>query len=174
MKSIEKIMKYEMLTGSIITTTNNVIGVLAFIPALLCFLFTASAFSRTGYSGTDGFPNPAASVEEKVLFSIASLLLISFYYIVLKNLFSTNKNKLNKRARLFYWLQVISVNLLALVLFIYFMGEEFVPDSFPPENVRQLVVYIFIYVPFIPLIISMAGCCFNLIQNNQNTNYYEN
>lgn len=173
MKS-ELILNKEMMTGKIITITNAVIGVIAFLPTLLCFLFTADAFLRTGSSGTDRFPEPAAGLEEKVLFSVASLLLIAFYRSVLINPFINADKITDKQMRLNYWLQVITINLMALGLFIYFMGDQFIPRSLFPEKEIQVVVYLFIYLPFIPLLISVFGCFYNLKQFINNSTFYEN
>ncbi len=164
----------EMQAGRIITSTNQVIGIIAIVPALLSFICTADAFLRSGSSGTDRFPEPAAGLEEKVLFSIASLLLIAFYRYVFINPFINADKITDKQMRLNYWLQVITINLLALALFIYFMGDQFIPRSLFPEKEIQTVVYLFIYLPFIPLLISVFGCFYNLKQSTNNSTFYEN
>lgn len=155
----------EMIVGRIISITNIAIGIIAFLPTVLCFLFTVDAFFRTGSSGTDQFPDPLASTEEKVLFSIASLLLILFYRYIITNPFSSDDKKIIKQVRLQYWLQVIFINLLALALFIYFMGENFFPQQPTPDNAVQLFIYCFIYLPIIPLLISSVGCYYNIKQS---------
>lgn len=158
----------ELKVGKITTNTNVVIALIALIPALLCLLFTADAFFPTESPGTDSFPDPAADLETKILFSIASLLLLVFYRYVFINPFY-NGNQLILHKRLNYFLQVVIINVLTLALFIYFMKDQFIPLHLDTNAEGTPYLYLFLYLPFVPLTMATIGCYYNLKQKYSDT-----
>jgi hypothetical protein len=159
---------YELKVGEILTSTNVVIAIISMLPALLCFLFTADAFLPSQSSGTDSFPDPQANSETKILFSLASLLLLIFYRYVFINPFYDG-NKLIKNNRLNYYLQVITVNLITLLLFINVLKDQFLPQNLNTHAEGMPYIYLFLYLPFVPLIIAAASCYLNLKQKHADT-----
>ncbi len=162
------VLNKELQVGRVITATNIVIAIMAAIPAILCFLFTADAYFPTESPVTDRFPDPPADLETKILFSIASLLLLIFYRYVFLKTFLYTDIKLSKRKRLNYYLQVIVVNVLTLMLFIYFTKDQFIPHDLDKNAEGVPYIYLFLYLPFIPLIMASIGCYYNLKQKQIN------
>lgn len=98
----------EQIAARALQKANIIIGILAFIPALLCWLFA--------YDMWIAYPHHNSS--EKAFFAYASILLLAFYaYTIFSPRIDESENY-SKQISGAYWILVLITNLLTALLFI--------------------------------------------------------
>lgn len=150
----------EMKTGKLLTIINEIIGLIVFFPGIFCLLINLNAIF---YYDPD-----LDTAKAKIVITLFSLLLISFYRYIFYNPFYKAEKKIIKNKRLNFWLQVIIVNFFVLTLFIYFFGTDFFTYLFAKNATKEGILFFsLMYLPIIPMLVSIAGLVYNLKQSNK-------
>jgi hypothetical protein len=96
---------------------NIVIGILAFIPAMLCWLFACDMWFVEHQISSDSWAHGYSS-SEKTFFAYSSILLIAFYSYTIFCPLIFETEKYSKAISSAYWIIVLITNLLTVILFI--------------------------------------------------------
>ncbi len=96
---------------------NIIIGILAFIPAFLCWLFACDMWFAERQISSDSWATGYSS-SEKTFFAYSSILLIAFYTYTIFCPLIYESEKYSKAISNAYWIIVLITNLLTALLFI--------------------------------------------------------
>ena len=128
---------------------NIVIGILAFIPAILCWLFACDMWFVEHQVSSDSWATVYSS-SEKTFFAYSSILLIAFYSYTIFCPLIFESEKYSKAISRVYWIIVLITNLLTALLFI---GNE---------------APIVAIIPAIPFLFALVGLIAHYNLNNIN------
>lgn len=142
----------EQRTAKLLQNVNVTIAVLAFLPALGCFLYTLGSLSPQGPT-TDGWGSHYSDTDKLLSVSSSILLTVFYGYTILcpkVYLFEQYNTVISRN----YWITVIVVNALTLLLFANFGGFRFFFDS--------SFLSVIAWLPVLPLSIAIHGILLNL------------
>ena len=141
----------EQQTAKAMGILNTLMGVIAFLPTVLCLIFANDSFYDRQNNPDDFW---ATTTEESLLFIRSSILLLLFYGYTFFSPRIHRHREYNKSVSQFYWCLIALVNLLTLVLFWTQGGVR----AFFEMGFFSLIFWL----PLPPLVLSLKGLFENM------------
>ena len=141
----------EQQTAKELGILNTVMGVIAFLPTVFCFIFSNNPFYDRQNNPDDFW---VTTTKENWFFIRSSILLLLFYGYTFFSPRIHRHKEYNKNVSKFYWCLIVLVNLLTLLLFWTICGVRvFFEMGF---------FSLFFWLPLPPLVLSLKGLYENM------------